>query len=155
MTTKPEPTLNDLLWAIAKAETACHFHAEVDGFELRCIKGKVSVSGQVHYPCKVCNGTGRVPRFPELRTTCQRHVLDNHQVPLLRPEYMDCHGLGFVPLEGGWEGLATWIRVLGEAFDRFDIWSKECLFYEDALWEGDILGAFNAATEALGIEVAR
>ena len=146
-----EPTLPDYLWAIAKAETECSFHSEADGFEFRCIRGKVSVSGQFHYPCAVCKGTGRVPRFPELREPCKHvrggTVWGNKKYP----RCADCKATGYVPLWSKPEDLATWQATLGRAL----IGLLDSSDYEIALWEGDLFGAFKAATEVLGIEVGQ
>lgn len=151
----PKQMLSELeiyKWAIAKAETECPYV----GY------GKVGhkafwtdAEGLAIDPC---HGTGRVPRFPELQTLQREHgdctVLArfNQGVCDALPMYGDCHGLGFVPLEGRFEDLATWQRVLTAAigklpqtYHRYNWWAR--------IEDGDIPGAFKAATEALGIEV--
>mgnify|MGYP001558508332 FL=1 len=142
-----EPTLDDYLWAIAKAEMECPVVLELDA----------DLGHSADCPC---GATGRVPRFPELRTLQREHracvVLDrfNPSTCDALPKHGDCHGLGYVPLWSKPEDLGTWIQVLGQDLaekgnrDEYDVWCQPVL-------DGDILGAFKAATEALGIEVGQ
>ena len=157
MTTKPEPTLENLKWAIVKAETECPHCGDANWpghcpYISDCACGKRS--GEVD--CGKCKGTGRVPRFPELREECSQqggYVWNKRHKNNLLSCYL-CHGLGYVPLWSKPEDLATWQGTLGVAIlQRYDPQSKEALQYENNLWAGDIPSTFKAATEALGIEI--
>ena len=152
MTTKPEPTLKDCLWAIAKAErTSCGWTQQSSHIYDRCW------CAEADCPCHSLSFVevhGRVPRLPELREVCQRcsgtGEWSYFTSTATNPEIcMACHGNGFVPRDKTWEDAWLWIRVLGEAMKD---WQYEEQL-EDSLWAGDILGVFQAATEVLGIEV--
>ena len=54
----------------AAAEAKCQYVELVDGFELICINGKVSMDGQVHFPHEACQGTGL--KHPSLSRECNR-----------------------------------------------------------------------------------
>ena len=139
----PEPTLDDLKRAIVKAETECH-HDKLQAWD---IPGASK-------DCPDCHGTGRVSRFPELQAECPQlhgYVKGKRHMNNPRLCYL-CHGLSYVPLEGGWEGLATWIRVLGDALLDLPPLA-ELEEYHYCVAKGDILGAFKAVVEVLGIEV--
>ena len=69
-----------------------------------------------------------------------------------------CHGLDYVPLWNKPEDLATWQRVLTDAVmeaPSHPSWEEYWDDYIMGLKDGNILGAFKAATEALGIEVGQ
>ena len=136
MTAIPEPTLHDLLWAIAKAEVECK-HPDM-----------LQASW-----CKQCHGTGRVPRFPELRVECPHESSHGSWARAWRGIECSCHGLGFVPLWSKPEDLATWIRVLELAISVAEPGGNLQWDWDTYASTGSILGAFTVATEALGIEV--
>ena len=150
------PTLDDLKWAIVKAEVHCPVH-------------DTSLGDPYGYGCEECNGTGRVLRFPELSVECHATAWCPEPTPTRiepvkgsAPDPCDhCHGLGKVPKDKTWEDLATWIRVLDKA-----VWDTgigipayntvpAILAFESPIVKGDILGALQAAVTVLGIEVRK
>lgn len=167
MTMKPEPTLEELKWAIAKAETECPDDGENVGMNHGGIHTEFGYRRFQDHPHVLCNGTGRVPRFPELRAKQNAHrncavlarILSKPgycDVLYAESQYGDCHGLGFVPLWSKPEDLATWIRVLATALDEaspFHDSTPEKDDFWDGVVYGDILGAFQAVVKTLGIEV--
>ena len=50
----PERVLREI------ATVACDYHEEIEGFEVRCLNGTLSMSGQAHLPHDACGGTGRI-----------------------------------------------------------------------------------------------
>ena len=156
-----EPTLDDLKWAIVKAETecpACHGYGALSSFDLVGIHGKDPM-----YGCTTCSpragepelATGRVPRFPELRAECPIYYSDNiidstglpvpynskHHAPMCV-----CHGLGYVPLWSRPEDAFLWIQVLSLVVGRP---------FHQAIIGDDWCSALRVATEALGMEVGQ
>ena len=143
-----EPTLDDYLQAIAKAEAECpciYSGTLCTACTLRNEEQPNSEFDECPLDC-CCHGTGRVQRFPELRAECP--------IPLSNPtrvhtRHGSCHGLGFVPLWDKPEDWATWIRVLSKAIKAIGYSSS----YGDALDDGAILGVLKAAVRVLGITV--
>ena len=138
MTTKPTPTLEDLLRAICKAETECP-----------CEK-QPSYHEQAIRPMFECNGTGRVPRFPELRAEwtagwSHKNLCTESKCEMLAYG-VDWHGLGYVPLWSKPEDAFLWIQVLSLAVGRP---------FHQAIIGDDWCSALRVATEALGIEVGQ
>ena len=148
MITKPEPTLDDLKWAIAKAETECPACGGAGGQAVPILDPEThQIVGEEGEGCSMCSGTGRVLRFPELREGCPYYC--SH-----RKGYSNCRGLSYVPMWRKPEDLATWIRVLESAiYASFHVLQYKYDFWHSLIMGGNILGAFKAATEALGIEV--
>lgn len=150
----PEPTLDDLLRAIVKAErTTCGWTKQSSHIYDRCwcTEGDCSCHSlsfvEVH---------GRVPRFPELRDMRGHDWCSRDEPTWCTRESSEpsCHGLGYVPLWSKPEDLATWIRVLAEAINADG--ALEDSGYEPFLAcieTGKLFGAFQAAVTALGINV--
>ncbi len=53
------PTATDI-WLAEHLSVDCNASWTVNGFEMICIKGKVSMNGQVHFPHETCGGTGKL-----------------------------------------------------------------------------------------------
>tara|TARA_Y100000310_G_C20617450_1_gene781402 strand:- start:919 stop:1374 length:456 start_codon:yes stop_codon:yes gene_type:complete len=67
--------------------------APVEGFEVICINGKLSISGQAHLPHKTCKGTGR--KYPGLGRECPGY-LDREEGRTHRFANCPCDGSGIV-----------------------------------------------------------
>lgn len=154
--------LENYKWAIAKAEMECPACGGAGGARVPILEPEtLQLIGEEDEGCSFCSGTGRVARFPELRAKCMGcHACQPQNTQLFHASHRQdiCHGLGFVPKDKTWEDLATWIQVLDKA-----VWDTgigipayntvpAILAFESPIIRGDILGAFKAATEALGIE---
>ena len=61
----------DLGVQAAGAWRLCSYQVIIEGIELVCINGLVSMNGQMHSPHDVCNGTGRIYALPDtVRVPC-------------------------------------------------------------------------------------
>ena len=157
MTTKPEPTLDDLKWAIAKAERAsCGWTTQSSHIYDRCW------CAEADCPCHSLSFIevhGRVPRFPELRAECpgadvfylachSGHLVrmtETGWLPFKSPHDV-CHGLGYTARWHTPEDALLWIQVLNQAVGEP---------FQREIIKDNWLGAFQAAIEALGIEVGQ
>lgn len=94
---------------------------EVDGFEVVCIGGKLSVDGQVHMPDETCNGTGLVR--PQLALVVEE-VLDAGECPCLAAQRGESEDRGECVGSG----------TCGPVFDRAtQQWTGEWVHGEDCL----------------------
>ncbi len=77
----------------------CGYLVVVDGFEFRCVGGRVSVDGQGHSPHGACYGSGQAPVFPLLRVKCycECHGYVADDVIHLKASCWVCQGRGWTP----------------------------------------------------------
>ena len=59
--------------ALLQFTVPCGYSGTIEGYELTCIQGMVSMDGQVNFPCEDCNGSG--VRYPfRLPCPCIRYL---------------------------------------------------------------------------------